>query len=1496
MTIEMRIKINTWISFIVFILMMAFLAWSLWNIHRLDRIESLTNQIQKTAYERIFLRDDYLLHRQELTGVKWKEKSAALQGLLEALDGEITREEDRGLLKEVRKEFEATYARFSTFLEKNAKKDQLGGKIFKYGEADRKLIDGVFLNAYALQGSIDRLYDSIEKQTDEAQRRMVPGIMLFVLAGGVMIALNAVFLNRTITRRISSLNRGIEGIGSGDLECRIDEEGSDELTKLACAVNDMTSRLSSSLTSIDNLQQEISLRQEAEESLRTSEALLNETGTIARIGGWAHDLLTGEASWTLGLYEVIEIAPENPIPGTNEHLDYYPLPDREILKSAYENAMNTGEPFDLELRCHTAKGRLFWARVIGRPYFSDGKCIRMAGTFQDINELKLAEEKLRRNEARYRLLAENTSDVIWTMNMDGKFTYVSPTAVRLHGFTAEEVMHKPLEELIAPDSLPVALDTLSRLLEKGRQGVTGLPTVIQVEMLYKGGLTVWTEVSGELIKDSESDAVVLLAVSRNITERKQAEEQIRKLNRTLMVLSDINQAIVRVRDLPTLFEQACRIAVEKGGFRMAWIGTTDSGDNILRHVVSAGVTGDYIEKLNIVLDDEIRSAGPAGKAAKEGVIDICRDVETDQRLEPWRKDALRMGYRSLAAFPLKAAGQIRGVFTLYSEDKDFFTGEEVALLEELAMDISFAIEHYEVEKRRQVVEEKVKNASAEWASTFDAMKDSVCLLGADSSVLRCNRAFTKMIGKTYEEIIGRKCCEMLHGGADYKSQCPFQKMEASLKREETEAHIDGRWFCIVVDPILDADGRLTGAVHVMTDITQRKKFEEVIIQTEKKYRSLFMNAREGIFQTSADGRLLMANPAMARIYGYASSEEILSQVKNVSQDFYVNVSDRDQFRSKMEADGEVTNYEVLHKKKDGTHIWVSCNAYPVYDPAHHLTGFEGRIIDITEHKRVESELIETYAKMRELEFIIDHSPVVVWLWEAGEGWPVVYVSSSVSVFGYTPDDFTSGRVPYSSIVHSDDLARVAEEVREYANRGLAEFSQEYRIVTKFGDVRWIDDRTWIRRGQDGTVTHYQGIVVDISERKMAEAFLRESEMKYRRLHESMVDAFVKTDMKGMILECNNSYLNLTGYTKEEIYTLTYMDLTPEKWHAFEARIVSEKIIPLGYSDVYEEEYRHKDGTVFPVELRTYLIRDEWGNPQAMWAIVRDITERKRAEEDLQRKHRELESAHEDLKQAQARVIQQEKMASIGQLAAGITHEINNPMSFITGNLDILRTYIEGVSVTIEEQERIAAGHLPPELLQEMQKIKSRRKFDYIIKDMGNLIDQSLEGAERVRKIVADLKTFSRMEEDVHMIEDINIGLESTINIVWNEIKYKAELVKEYGELPLTHCNISQINQVFMNLLVNAAQSIEKWGRITVKTWADEEDIYITVTDTGSGIPESNIQKIFDPFFTTKVSGKGTGLGLSISLDIVRKHRGDITLESEVGKGSTFTVRIPIVRS
>lgn len=269
----------------------------------------------------------------------------------------------------------------------------------------------------------------------------------------------------------------------------------------------------------------------------------------------------------------------------------------------------------------------------------------------------------------------------------------------------------------------------------------------------------------------------------------------------------------------------------------------------------------------------------------------------------------------------------------------------------------------------------------------------------------------------------------------------------------------------------------------------------------------------------------------------------------------------------------------------------------------------------------------------------------------------------------------------------------------------------------------------------------------------------------------------------------------------------------------------------------------------------------------------------------------LEKAYAELKEAQLQIFQQEKMASIGQLAAGVAHEINNPMGFISSNLTTMNKYIDRLAEFIAAGDQLLAGNAGTG---ELSGIRKRLKIDYIMEDARQLIAESQDGADRVRRIVQDLKSFSRVDQTESATVNLNEALETTINIAWNEIKYVATLDRQFGDIPPVKCFPQQLNQVFLNLLVNAAHAIgENQGTITVRTWSEREDVYISVADTGCGIPAEIRQRIFEPFFTTKEVGKGTGLGLSISYDIVRKHGGEISVESEIGHGSTFVVKLPL---
>lgn len=307
------------------------------------------------------------------------------------------------------------------------------------------------------------------------------------------------------------------------------------------------------------------------------------------------------------------------------------------------------------------------------------------------------------------------------------------------------------------------------------------------------------------------------------------------------------------------------------------------------------------------------------------------------------------------------------------------------------------------------------------------------------------------------------------------------------------------------------------------------------------------------------------------------------------------------------------------------------------------------------------------------------------------------------------------------------------------------------------------------------------------------------------------------------------------------------------------------------------------------------------------AYERQKLAREKAENQLENISRELydsnlalQSTYEKLKNQKAQLMHQEKLASIGQLSAGIAHEINNPAGFIKSNLTslnkylidlfgLMRLYQELIKYLSPSMSEPAAG-----MLKKITDAEEDCDLEYLLEDTPNLVNESIDGAGRIEKIVNGLKIFSRIDSDEKEILDVNQCIENTIKLVQNEVKYKAELIVNLEEIPKTMGYPGSLSQVILNMLVNGSQAIEGFGEITVSTQREDQWIVIRIQDNGVGISEEKMGKIFDPFFTTKEVGVGTGLGLSISAGIIKQHNGSIDVDSEVGKGTCFILRIPII--
>ena len=304
--------------------------------------------------------------------------------------------------------------------------------------------------------------------------------------------------------------------------------------------------------------------------------------------------------------------------------------------------------------------------------------------------------------------------------------------------------------------------------------------------------------------------------------------------------------------------------------------------------------------------------------------------------------------------------------------------------------------------------------------------------------------------------------------------------------------------------------------------------------------------------------------------------------------------------------------------------------------------------------------------------------------------------------------------------------------------------------------------------------------------------------------------------------------------------------------------------------------------------------EEWERGSIMVALLALVIDNRRLHAEQRQRIQELSRVNAQLENAHNQLVQSEKMASIGQLAAGVAHEINNPIGYVHSNLGSLDSYIDDVFRVVDAYAAVDAAAADPAIFAPVRQLRKELDIDFLKEDARALMSETREGLSRVKKIVLDLKNFSHPgAEGEWEYVDLQQCLDGTLNICSNEIKYKAQVVKCYGALPEVRCQRSQLNQVFLNLLVNAAHAIETKGVITITTRLQGEEAVVEITDTGCGIRPEHLSRIFDPFFTTKPVGKGTGLGLSLSYSMVQKHGGRIEVDSQPDVGTTFRVVLPV---
>jgi two-component system NtrC family sensor kinase len=719
---------------------------------------------------------------------------------------------------------------------------------------------------------------------------------------------------------------------------------------------------------------------------------------------------------------------------------------------------------------------------------------------------------------------------------------------------------------------------------------------------------------------------------------------------------------------------------------------------------------------------------------------------------------------------------------------------------------------------------------------------------------------------------------------DYYTDYECSKLvDGAYKAEGWFDSIGGkrRYLVFEATPILNSRNEIVAAVETLDDITDRKLAEEAMASHNLFLQEILDTIPSPVFYKDTKGVYIGCNNSFQNFVGRERTEVVGKTVADMMPEKYADETARHDSEVGSERAG--FSYEAELLRHDGQVRQAIITKAPFFSSSGEMAGIVGAFVDITEQRLMDEQV-------RKMSRAVEQSPATIVMTNTdGEieyANPKFFQTTGYTVeeaIGKNPRVLKSGEMPTDGYA---DLWQTIKSGKEW--RG------EFHNKRKDGTLYWEFASISPMYDKDGVITGYLAVKEDITARKAAEQELaqnrRELEDKHDQLEQlfrqvayakkewedtldHLRDYIILTDAEYHIRRCNKLLAEDTGRPVTELTGLDWRDLIAEAGFKFVTfnGATGEITNP--------RSRRSYDINMYPVTVD--------GSLTGHVISINDTTE-------LRMAGQELEKAYAELKDAQLKIFQQEKMASVGQLAAGVAHEINNPMGFISSNLTTLKKYIDRMAefMAVTDQVLVASQGIAD--AEKVPEAKKRLKIDYIMADSCQLIAESQDGAGRVRRIVQDLKSFSRVDQVESAWINLNEALETTINIAWNEIKYIAELERNFGDIPLVKCYPQQVNQVFLNLLVNAAHALgDTRGTITVRTWCEEEHVSVSVSDTGCGIPAKILQRIFEPFFTTKEVGKGTGLGLSISYDIVRKHGGEITVESETGVGSTFIIRLPV---
>jgi two-component system NtrC family sensor kinase len=775
---------------------------------------------------------------------------------------------------------------------------------------------------------------------------------------------------------------------------------------------------------------------------------------------------------------------------------------------------------------------------------------------------------------------------------------------------------------------------------------------------------------------------------------------------------------------------------------------------------------------------------------------------------------------------------------------------------------------------------RADEAQAFLASLVESSTDAIVGKTLNGTIVSWNKGAELLYGYRADEVIGKPVSLLAPADRAAEVQQVLERVRAGettsnfetsrLRKDGTAVEVS-----LTVSPIRNSAGEITGAASIAHDITERKWNEHELSYERRLFQALMDNIPDTIYFQDTACRFIRINKAQARMLGISDPNEAIGRTDFdfFPADFAQGCYEAEQ---KLIQSGQpIVGAVQKLTRPNGQVQWLSSTEVPLRDAEDRVFGFVGISRDITERKRDEQQMRLLTTALESAAngvTITDRAGRILWV---NPAFTRLTGYSAAEVVGQNPRVLKSG-------------AQDGAFYRGLWDTVLAGAVWHGELVNRRKDGSLYTEEMTITPVRDDTqaVSHFIAIKRDVSERKLAEEKLRLAEEKHRSLVLNIPDVVWTRDSNGRVTFISPKIEKVSGYTVDEIRQQGAR-LFLDSIHPDDLRKVSEALKSLfekGREYNVECRFRRKSGEWIWLRDRAVATYERDGVRFAD-GVLSDITEYKRLGIDLH---------------------QAQKLEAVGRLASGIAHEINTPIQFVGDNTRFLQDSFSGLEILIKKYRDLkdwaAAGGVTPARIEEVTRAEKESDSDYLLEEIPKALSQTLDGVNRVATIVRAMKDFAHPDGTEKAAADLNKALLSTLTVARNELKYVADVETEFGDLPPVVCNIGDLNQVFLNLLVNAAHAIADKvkgtgtkGQIRVRTTRENGAALITISDTGCGIPEANRARVFDPFFTTKEVGRGTGQGLAIARSVVvERHKGRLTFESEVGKGTTFYIRLPLV--